>query len=783
MRPPVHEVVRSNHELARLLLCNVHATAVECAVAILPVYPYPSPSDPFWCTAAGVALAAWDCNMTPEIMYTSPDAASAVLFDREWREEAARACRARVTTLDDAPQQFCNEVSCTMAFARLQLAAASIDIVPEIDGVYVTRREDCCHILRPDMELELPSEPNFGTMQDDLSLDEQLSYIIGTDDMACQYNRVARCQPLALQQSGVITGGPALPGCLSFCQQCGTNWCIDYTGSFTTLLRCTKPGCTRVVHRTCHGTGPFTCSEHNEHEYCGTTSTPVSCLPLYMPALCCSGLVPYKGAWCLELCKWPATSTSLMVGYLHPLSLTAVADEAERRIACGLWVRKPPTFSMGTVHSVLRILGHHLTVPSGQVTGGTLWPDHLGQQYWEHGQEWCLSPGIADTLLQLRIYEDFHLMYQRFLAAGCQPEALDGVIQKWMVQRMPLLSGRITSRSSTTHIEMHTQVAAALMSPKILDRCKQPNILPAHWIPAEVDASFPCSIEEDNTAMQSLGLSATTAIPMPVKLSKVPALRAQPADRPLPVFPVRVMLNPSLHIAVLDEVLRNAPRHYDVTGAMAEFLRNEVLPLAAVDHRAVELFRRACIRSPYYGRVYICMLTTITKWQTNETDSTGLLPVESTCTSQWSADWPVVDMLCTCTNAVLVCLGNVDNGRLHQVLPGRQSYLFEVDASALQRMIEIKLPPTAHIVPVLATGFPLHTINAKSIVLTRHSWSLPDCRQCVLHELKAGPPGNHTTHSDHFVAQFPGTMWQHFADKDQVAFAAHACKFIKKGLL
>lgn len=788
MQPPVSEVVRSNHELARLLLCNIRVTAVECAAATLPVYPYPIPSDAFWKTAAGVALAAWASeqgDMTPELMHASPEAASAVLFDQEWRKAAAHACQARLTTLDDVVAQFCNEVACTASFARLQLASAQVDVVPELSGVYVTRRHDCCHIMRPEVVLELPSEPTFGAMQDDLSLDEQLLYLIGTDDMACQYSRVANGQALALQESGVIAGGPVLPDCLSFCQQCGTNWCTDYTGTFTALLRCTEPTCTRVVHQSCHGPGPFTCAEH---KHSSTSTRTPTCLPVCSPVLCCRGIVPFKGAWCLELCKWPGTNQSPALGYLHPLSLAAVADEAERRIACGLWTHRPLMPSISTVRGVLTQLGHHLAVPSGQMTAELMpWPDHLGQKVWKQDIAWCLSPGIASTLLHLRVYEDFHLMHQRFLAAGCPPDELDGVIQQWMIRRMPLLSGRIAchrygTQSRALHAEMHTQVAAALLSPKVLDRCRQSSILPAHWIPAEVDASFPASADEDAAAMHSLGLSPAAAVPMPVKLKKEPALPAKHVCRPLPAFPLRVMLNPSQHVAVLHDVLRAAPAHCDVSGAMAEFVQHEVPPLASVDDRAVELFRQACVRSPYYGRVYSCMLASIAKWPAHEIDPTGLLPVDGAGTPQWNADWSVVDMLCTCTNATLVCLGNGDNSHMHTILDGRRAFLFEVDAGALQRMAEMKLPPTVHIVPTLATGFLLDTICAKTIVLTRHSWSLPDYKQCVLHKLKAGPPDSHGTHSRHFVDHFPGTQWKHYAATDQVAFAAQVYPFIRNTL-
>ena len=770
MMIPAQELVRGSHELAQLLLCSdALPTAVACAAAVLPVYPYPHPLDAFWKTPTGIALERWahDCEMTVSAMHACADAASAVLFDKQWRARAREACHRRLTSTEAVEEQVCTELHCTLAFARLQLAAATVSAAALPDGhVYVTRRNSRCHILVSDaIDLEMPTEHSFTCMQEELSADEQLQFLILTDAMASTFQRVAGGQPLALRLDAA-DHTVQLPGCLSFCHVCGSNWCVDGTGAATTLVKCSEPCCTNVAHRSCLGTATFTCTAHAATR--GHSDFPS------LPVLCCSGISLHKGAWCPELREWPASPLSAPLGHLHPLAIDAVANEAQRLVANGQWLQAPLAHGEPPLLAVLRKFGHRLAVPSGTTCGRPPWPDHLAQSSACASSQWLFSPGLAATLLQLRVYENFHLMCQRFLDAGCHRNDLDAAVQRWLTYGLPMLSGH-TRHSSVAAAHMHLQAKHALLSPKALERCQLHGMRPDHWVATQVDAAYPSSHSDDWAAMHKLGFTPKPGIPPQVAAPrKYPEVKIPASKHALSVFPLRVMLNPSLHVAALDDILRWAAPLYDVAGAYDEFKRHEIPHFATVTGTEVDIFRRACVRSPHYGRVYLAMLRCPMAHNTFEADATGMLPFRGPKPRKWQVNWRVVSSLCQCTNATYVGLECGTAAYWQHILPGRRAFLFEVNADALLQLAHESLPPTTHVVPAVTQNFSLKELHAKAIVLTRSSWDLPDADGCTLHDLQARGKSKHGTQTA-FMKLHAEIAWKHSttAEDDQRAALAY----------
>ena len=89
-------------------------------------------------TAAGMTVAS---------AHISPEAAAVMLFGGRWRQDAVKACKARIVPWQRMDEQFCEETGCTESYARLQLAAATKIHVAGLDGAYVTRRGTTCCVL------------------------------------------------------------------------------------------------------------------------------------------------------------------------------------------------------------------------------------------------------------------------------------------------------------------------------------------------------------------------------------------------------------------------------------------------------------------------------------------------------------------------------------------------------------------------------------------------------------------------------------------------------------
>ena len=748
----ISELVRSNHKLASLLLTKgSQASSTECAVLVAPCYPFPACHHASWHTPEGAALQAFaaKAGMTVAMMHASPAAAASVLFDDEWRHAAETACRKRVVVLDDAIEQFCNETGCSAAHARLQCVAATKTQLDDLRGVYVTRSGTECHMLIDVAAQEQPSEPTFMSMQDDLTTAEQLLYLMTCNHFAPIFRRVSQGQPLALHAH--VCGLP-VPKCLAFCDKCCTNWCVDSNGSQTTLLTCQWPSCNAVVHQSCHGRDTYTCALHSSmHAPCKTATD----MPPMHPALIATGLVAHQGAWCVSLATWPGKQEC--VGYLHPTSIDAVAQEAQRKLDASAWTSEAALANLDAIQVTLRELGHRMVTE--QMPPPSIWPTGMGQHA-HASHALLLSPGIALTLYHLQLYQGFGAMCARFMACGATCDTLDSVVRKWFELRLPILSGTCQAHGDAAH--MHAQALAALTSPRTKERSLLSSCHASHWIATQVDAAYPRTEADYGSMLRVLGLQpgCVTALAVPRHML-VADLSHHAAPQPLSVYPVRAMLNPSLHVAALTRVVRTDA---NLTEALPLFYKHEIAPIARVTSNVVHTFQQRCIMSPLYGRVYLAMMDTAY----GELDDTGLLPARHASKGSWKADWSPVNALCECTNATYVGLECGSAPYWRRVLPGRRSFLFEVDAASLHELAKLPLPASTHIVPVCATHFSLQSLCAKTVVVTRRSWPCPRTDACVVHDMTPGKPNSM------FMKHFAHTKWTHHACQQADAQAAYA---------
>ena len=758
-------IVQSSQQLACLFLDDTkHVTASACAAAVVPCFPFPHHLHESWLTPEGIALKtiAEANSMTVANMHASSDAAAAVLFNSSWRQKAAAACRARVVPYENMVTQFCIETGCSESFARLQLAAAHKTYVAGLKGAYVTRQNYTCHILLEEPDGEQPSEPSFLCMQDELSLEEQLQYLTSTNDMAHLFQLISRGQPLALDQQKCDVGPPV---CLTFCNICMTNWCIDCNGCTTTVLKCQVPSCTECVHQSCYGKKSYVCLQHAHTKVTNSSS---SCEPKLWPVLVATGLVAHKGAWCVSVAKWP--SQSPCIGLLHPNSLQSVVKKAAQQFEQGVWkhtvLHELTCKKMDNAIRVLDQLGHTLTTsahPQQQP-----WPNVLGQQSRVTKTTVLLSPGIATTLHRLQLYEHFELMYARFFECGATEDTIDSIILQWLNSHMPVLTGEFCNTiQSGSASQMHCQAMAAVCSPRVLERSKMDSCQPQHWIATQIDAVLPASATEDAEAMKALGLkpnALTYNIQPRVAISNVAQHCKQ---QPTCVYPLRVMLNPSLHVA---DVQRTLALLDHVEDAYDVLIGNEIEPIVKVTNEIVMQFRALCIQNALYGRMYIAMLSK----EISEPDTTNLLPAWNVQAKPWKSDWKPVQALCECTNATYVGFGCGNAAYWRCILPGRRAFLFEIDAEALLEIGKLDLPSSVHIVPTLNVGLQLIEMRAKAIVMTRNTWPRPDAHGCVVHDLQPG------TANSKFMSLFDNAMWMHSARAQDDARATHALSMIRQ---
>ena len=224
------------------------------------------------------------------------------------------------------------------------------------------------------------------------------------------------------------------------------------------------------------------------------------------------------------------------------------------------------------------------------------------------------------------------------------------------------------------------------------------------------------------------------------------------------------MLNCSLHADVLLKTLAMLK----ADDAWQTFAKHEQKSIVNVTAATVAIFRSLCAQHTIYGRVYLAMLD----YHVSEPDTTGLLPIWHAEPVRWKCDWKPVAALCECTNATYVGFGCGNAAYWRVILPGRRAFLFEVSAEALLELAKIELPNTAHIVPVANTHFALAELEAKTIVLTRTTWSLSNTDGCVVHDLQPGKANSM------FMQMYPNAKWKHTTCETADKSAAHALRMM-----
>jgi len=783
-QPLTLKLISSNHALARALLAGKGAEA--CAEATTPSYPFPHPSHPSWETSAGTIAAslAAESEMDVTSMHQSPSAAAVVMFPASWRVMARTMASDRLLLARDTHalvealiQQFQDEHCCSRSFAILQLAAASVGGL-DTDGVaaYMTYSSEGCHICTTENDVVAPDSAGFMEMQEELTSDEQLIYLVLCDGMASTFGRIAHGQPLAMAQP------LPLSTCLTLCSECHTNWHIDASGQQTTML--IDPCCSTMIHGTCLGRRPVpTCALHGKY----TEIIPDSVAS--GRAVVARGLAPVHGTWYLQLAYWGRGEHT--VGVLHPLAIESVVRTTGTHIKSGRWSRHPTTYRVprritDTVDALHRLCHLHLTHIISHAPGEPViaegpcgdfaaradlgsvrhpYARGMGQMPVQVEPECCLSHGVAYTLCKLEAYSEpaFSRMVERF--AHHDADGVDQMIVTWMKHAMPLLPGECSDAGGDAR-SMHKQVYNAVLSPKTQERATEAGREMRHWVAAQADAVLPTSPHEEKSCLARLGIMCA--------LPKVPARNApmatpdvasnttprQSTVRTYAVFALRVLMNASLYQATLVRVLEDAGLE---VGAMDTFKRREIRPIAEVLHvDDTRAFRTACIHSPLYGRAYMWLLLHGARYTTsNERDPTGMLPTWKHTPEEPSRNWQSISDLCTCTDSAYVDLGCGAMKYWRCVLMNiRPAWVFDTDLGALLQVDLGHMPSTVHIVPCAWDDMSLSELGCtRAVVVARENAPRADDGVQAHYMLHA--PANATYAKQFMVTQPANHGWCH----------------------
>jgi hypothetical protein len=175
------------------------------------------------------------------------------------------------------------------------------------------------------------------------------------------------------------------------------------------------------------------------------------------------------------------------------------------------------------------------------------------------------------------------------------------------------------------------------------------------------------------------------------------------------------MLNPSLHMSTLTRVLKDCAGKYNVEGALAHFIEHEQDAIGhALRREDAARFRAACIRSPFYGRVFLWMV--IEGYSTAPANDESALLARTAPHVQtgvpWKGGWKPVSMLRKCTGAHYVDLGCGPMLYWRQVLSANPTYLFEIDLTSLQQLAATldPMPDSMHVIPCDWTGLAVSDI-------------------------------------------------------------------------
>jgi len=759
------DLVRYNAPLARALLAG--KGAVACAEAALPEYPFPAPEDASWETPES-KLMLQCVEMTPANMHASPSAAAVHLFPASWRIKAAALARQRLVQADDTSDaveqllaQYMAEHNCSKPHARMQLAAADVQTA-QFPGdrsvvAYMTCDSDGCHLNVSGVDVPRPDGEGFRDMQDELDAKEQLIYLIMTNTMAHHYRRVAYSQPLELAQ------GSKTEECLRFCDECHTNWDMDWDGARSAVMYCPAQGCDYMVHHTCAG-ARGTCPLHSSRQLQSHTIQPTGAGDVVV----CSGIVSLQGAMCFMLARWSTEANSRQaVGILHPVALESLVKAADEHIASGRWHALDSSAgntSAGTMARLRAPVGGSRRVFETIAEAGSLY--HLlvtgaAPACWPSPSKPCnelmyclpgrsdlartppelrfpaatglgqlptLAPSairlcgtLRDALATLQVYPEpsFGRMCGRFKATGCD---VDETLMRWLGSGLPLLPGEVGG--GDPH-DMHTQAQMAVLSVKTRERAQSGGHAARHWSVTQAEEALPASDALDRQYMSQLGLPYAAPLAITSGPPATPDVGGASSASPstdYSVFAMRVLMNPSAYTLLVQRILADASSAH---GALEILMGREITPIAAAPADTdVRAFREACMSSPLYGQVYMWLLCRGDQYAMAwEADTTGLLAsADYTAGKEWHGDWAPVDDLRACTDSAYAAFGCGTMGHRRAVLMHcRNSYLFERDLGALHALATgPPLGDRVHVVPCAWDDLDLDSIGEARLVATVH---------------------------------------------------------------
>lgn len=778
------------NNLTRQLLCHEQALvlaldegAIACTRSLGIRYPFPAAHDPYWSTEPGsvVAAVAREHCLDVACLHASPDTSARVIFGAEWVERAKAIVAARTLHADTPTElrqqlvaQYAREHGVDEEAAALQLSAAT-KVWRESSGplaAYVTTSAEGVHIaITGDKDdVTCPDEPSCRSVQETLDSNEQLDFhVLHTP---C-YERVAAAE--------------ALPGVdLTLCSACHVGGGTDYDGNRGPVLVCED--CRHCAHASC----ACPCEHATARE---PTARVVSC----------TGLVPLKGAWYLRMSKWGRPGEH--VGMLHPVALPALVAQADTRMATGRWKRIPAVRrSVSTMCGAASEFSAHLAMYGHVLQTGLLplvysepavpllegdfsaapdmathapqdlypAPGSMGQVVPAKACACLLSGSVASTLQALHVFHEpsFTHMCARFQAAG----ELDGILQRWLDLRLPLLPGAtgVGGNAARMHAHAHT----AVISLKSRQRMWVKTRLPEHWIVSEVDPVLPCSRDDDAACMGRLGLTAAQVPVPPPRARKADVAHGGRQRATHSSFAVRVLMNPSRHYGVLQRVLADA----GATHAREQLLAHEIAPIGQTLSRAdAEAFRAACLRSSLYGRLFLWMATH--SYSTGAADdASGLLARPGRVSTPWKAGWEPVRMLRQCADASYVELACGAMKHWHQVISSSPCYLFETSLDDLQLLARLQLPDTVHVVPCEWTGLEVSDIvgtDASAVVVSRCGAPPPPGAGSEVHYMRgsvdAMPPA--CVEATGFMRRYPNSKWRlctNCPEAERAAAHAHA---------
>ena len=795
-RTLTRELVRSNHKLALALLQK--SGAIACANACAPVYPFPPEHHASWQTTAGMLLIenAAKCEMSIHSMRMSPGAAAVVLFPAEWRKTATDSARARLHTEREPRRlveklicQYMEENTCSEAHAILQLSAASVHDLPMPGAsAYLTYSKHGCSISTNVVDILKPDETNLISMHDELSADEQLTFLVLSDDMASLYKRIAHQQPLAIATQDV-----QLRDCMARCTACCGSWDTDAHGNSTDIWMCTFPGCGEMIHDSCLGCRPTpSCTWHGDYVRLDHNSRHVG------RAAVATGLVPMHGAWYVNISYWGQTKRA--VGCLHPTSLDSIIQKTDQHIHAGRWTRQlgacaGPRRLCDTIHAIHRLAHVHITheepstatetleVPLEDDLGVVCGPDmdSLGQTSTEIGNGCCLSHGTAHMLALLEVYSEpaYTQMIQRLEAYN--ESHIDDIIFRWMKLGLPLMPGYYR-RGDGSARDMHKEAFSAILSPRTFPRALAAGRQVRHWVVPQITEVLPESEAEEAKFLTMLGVAVQ--LPPPVKLARPAASPdvdsdtiARVSTRPTYMpFAVRLTLNPSLYRRQLLCVLHDAGISTDAKHTLELHEVDPIGPVLTKD--IVETFRRACVQHALYGRISMWLIQNGRRYtQLNEHDPTNMLPTWHRPDVEPTRNWKCIRDLCACTDSAYIDMGGGEMKYYRQVLMNsRPAWIFETSMHALLQLDTYNMPSGAHIVPCDWKGIDMADFKCKRAVVAARKHAPPPAPDTRTHYVIDAPAD--TFHASKYMTLHgTGTGWTHRTSNAALdSVAGHAFK-------